>query len=207
MVKPWVIKGGAVALAPGKKILKAEEYAAMAQSSSLLEVAHREAERIIAQAQQDAQSMRQKGYQDGLREGKQKIAEKMLETIQRTVDYMASSEEKICDLVVMATRRIIGDMDDRSRIVRIVQNALSVVRSQKHVIIKVNPQDLGYVKNEIHTFLSQFQGMDYLEVVADERLAPQSCILESDMGIVDASVEVQLGAIRNALMKTVRRNS
>ncbi|BDV01961.1 type III secretion system protein [Thermodesulfomicrobium sp. WS] len=202
-----LIKGGSIGLVPGKKVIKAAEYAEMTEASALLDAAAREAERIRAEAQEAAKSMREKGYRDGLREGKQKMAEKMLETVQRTVDYMASSEEMLCELVVTAVRRVIGELGERERIVRIVRNALAVVRSQKQVVVKVAPQDLEAVQAEVDALLRQFPGIEFIEVVADGRLSPQSCILESGMGIVDASVEVQLAAIRNALMKTIRKTT
>jgi type III secretion protein L len=201
----YIIRSGKITPAPGKKIIKASEYAVMAEASALLDEARREAELILAQAQEAAQAMREKGYRDGVREGKQKIAEKMLETVQRTVDYMASSEETICEIVVTAVRRVIGEMDDRERIVRIVRNALAVVRSQKRVIVKVAQQDLDTVRGEVDALMRQFPGIEFIEVVADPRLPPQSCILESDMGIVDASIDVQLAAIKKALLKTIRK--
>jgi type III secretion protein L len=203
----YVVKDGRITLAPGKKIIKASEYAIMAEASTLLDHARLEAERILAQAQETAKAMREKGYRDGVREGKQKIAEKMLETVQRTVDYMASAEETICELVVTATRRVIGEIEDRERIVRIVRNALAVVKSQKQVVVKVSQQDMDAVRGEIVELMRQFPGIEYIDVIADPRLPPQSCVLESDMGIVDASVGVQLAAIKNALIKTVRKTA
>jgi type III secretion protein L len=111
----------------------------------------------------------------------------------------------LCDIVINAVRRVIGEFDDRDLVIRIVRNAMAVVRSQKHVVIKVSPQDAEFVKMEVNSLLQQFPAVEFIEVVSDSRLAPKSCILESEMGIVDASVEVQLKALRNALMKTVKK--
>jgi flagellar biosynthesis/type III secretory pathway protein FliH len=41
-------------------------------------------------------------------------------------------------------------------------------------------------------------------VVADETLAQDACLLESELGTVDASLSTQLQAIRNAVTDAVR---
>ncbi len=201
----FLLKPGSIVLSPEVKVIKVSDYATITEATALLETARQEAERIRTEAQEAAEKLSQKGYRDGLLEGKQKMAEKMLETVQRTVEYMAASEEALCELVISAVRRVIGEMDDRERIVRIVRNALAVVRSQKHVAVKVAPQNVETLRSELEGFLREFPGISFIEVVSDERLPPDGCVLESDMGVVDASVEVQLTAIKNALMKTVRK--
>jgi type III secretion protein L len=205
MALPFGIKKSPVILSPNKKVLKAQEYLTFVEASELINSARKEAEHIISEAHKTVEALRERGYQEGLLEGKQKIAEKMFETVQKTVDYLASSEEMLCDIVIDAVRRVIGEFNDRELVIRIVRNAMAVVRSQKHVAIKVSPQDVEVVKAEVDGLMLQFPAVEFIEVVPDVRLSPKSCILESEMGIVDASVEVQLKALRNALMKTVRK--
>jgi type III secretion protein L len=44
-----------------------------------------------------------------------------------------------------------------------------------------------------------------VEVVADGRLSENSCLIETEIGVVDASLDIQLEAIRKVLEKTFRR--
>jgi type III secretion protein L len=44
-----------------------------------------------------------------------------------------------------------------------------------------------------------------VEVQVDASLAPGSCIFESDMGVVDASLSTQLDALRAAMARAVRK--
>ena len=42
--------------------------------------------------------------------------------------------------------------------------------------------------------------------IADSRLSDGGCILETDVGVVDASIDVQLQAIENSLSKSLSGN-
>jgi len=44
---------------------------------------------------------------------------------------------------------------------------------------------------------------DFLDVVPDARLERGACLLESELGVVDASLETQLKALENALRSKI----
>jgi type III secretion protein L len=48
-------------------------------------------------------------------------------------------------------------------------------------------------------------GSAFLTVLADARLSRNSCILESELGVVDASLETQLKALENAFRSKIRQ--
>ncbi len=192
-------------IAPGTKIIKANEYAQLVKAEEIIAEARKRAELILDDAKKAYEQEKRKGYEDGLREGQLKIAEKMMETVHRTVDYLASAEEMMCSLVLEAIKKIIGDMDDREIITRVVKNALAMVRNQKQVTLKVAPEDLETIQSRLSDIMENYPTIGFVEIVADSRLKKHSCVLESEMGVVDASVEVQLKAIEKALRKTIKR--
>jgi type III secretion protein L len=49
--------------------------------------------------------------------------------------------------------------------------------------------------------LQSFPGVGMLDIVADPRLKDSAAILESDMGVVEASIELQLQAIEKSFSK------
>ena len=51
--------------------------------------------------------------------------------------------------------------------------------------------------------LAAYPGVGYLDVVADPRLAADACILESEIGIVEASIQGQLAALRKGFAKVL----
>ncbi|MBQ9536444.1 MAG: HrpE/YscL family type III secretion apparatus protein [Desulfovibrionaceae bacterium] len=189
--------------APGTRILKVEDYATLVKAQDLLDTAQAQAEAIKQQAEAVYTERHQQGYEDGMMEGRMEQAEKMLETGMQAVEYLQGLEQQIVAVVTQAVRKVIGELDDKERIVRIVRTALDQVRARQNVIIRVAPAEEDYVREAIKPMLARGSTIAGLELVADQRLEPGSCILESEMGVVDASLEVQLKAIEHALTSKI----
>ena len=127
--------------AAGTKLLKAEEYGLLLEANALLEAARTKADAMAREAEEAYELKRQEGYQDGLEEGKLEHAEKMMETILSSVEFIEGIESTLVSVVNQAIRKVIGDLNDDERIVRIVRNALNVVRGQQNVTVRVAPAD------------------------------------------------------------------
>ena len=78
------------------------------------------------------------------------------------------------------------------------------VRNQQHVTIRVAPADEKAVRAELASMLASVPGgTSFLDVVPDARLERGACLLESELGVVDASLETQLKALENALRSKI----
>ncbi len=190
-------------IAPGTRVLPAAEIVAWTQSEGLVAAAQAQAEAILAGAQAAYEQECQRGHADGLAEAKMAQAEKMIETIGRTVDYFGQVEADMVALVMGAVRKIVDDYDDSARVLIVVRNALSVVRNQKQMTLRLHPQQVEVVRARINDLLSAYPGVGYLDIVADARLGPHACILESEIGLVEASIEGQIAALETAFQKVL----
>ena len=125
----------------------------------------------------------------------------MAEQLARTDDYFAQVEERLVTLVMQAIRKIVQDYGDRERVVHSVRNALAVVRNQKQITLRVQPDNVEHVKAHTAQLLADYPGVSLLDVVADARVAADCCVLECDIGVVEASTEGQLTALEAAFRK------
>ena len=198
---------GVVRPAPGTRILRAEAYASLLQAQSVLDDARAEAERIRQRAEVAYEQRQKQGYDDGVMEGQMQQAEKMLETSMQAVEYLEGLERQIVEVVTTAVRKIVGDLDDKERIVRVVRTALEQVRGRQRVLVRVCPEEEPHVREALAPMLVSASVSAGIELVADQRMKPGSCMLESEMGVVDASLEVQLKAIENALTARIGAES
>ncbi|WP_418765019.1 HrpE/YscL family type III secretion apparatus protein [Mailhella sp.] len=196
---------GSVRPAAGTKIIKAEEYGLFLKADALLDAAEKKAAETQKKAEEAYERKREEGYRDGLEEGKLEHAEKMMETILSSVEFIEGIEDTLVSVVNQAIRKIIGDMDDKERIVRIVRNALNSVRGQQNVTVRVAPADEEIVAQALSAMTAGSSGSAFLTIVADARLPRNSCILESELGVVDASLETQLKALENAFHSKIRQ--
>ena len=191
--------------AAGTKLIKSAELGQLFEASALLEAAREKAASMEKAALEAYEEKRQEGYRDGLEEGKLEHAEKMMETIISSVEFNEGIESTLVNVVTQSIRKIIGEMGDRERIVAIVRNALNVVRGQQKVTVRVSPADEEAVLQAMAAMTSSASGSSFLTVIADVRLEKDSCILESELGVVDASLSTQLKALENAFLSKIQQ--
>jgi type III secretion protein L len=192
--------------APGQLIVKADEAVAFFVAEELLGTAREEEKRIAASAEELYAKRREEGYRDGLTAGKMEYSAKILETVMSSVEYLESLETSIVRLVGEVTRKLIGEMDHEEVIVRLVRQALNSVRSERRVLIRVSTRDEAAVRRDLAALLQQRDGgaTGFLDILPDPELPPGSCILESEMGVIEASLETQLKNIEKTLLKHVK---
>lgn len=187
--------------AEGVKVIKAAELAPLYEAADLLAAARKRAAEIEAKAQEAYRRRYEEGYADGLEAGKMENAEKMMETVLASVEFIENIENTVVNVVNQSIRKIVGDMDDETRIKRIVGTALNAVRGQQRVTVRVCPTEEPVVTKALAAMTSG----SYLTVVADPRLGPDSCILESELGVVDASLDTQLKALEHAFSSKIKQ--
>jgi type III secretion protein L len=190
-------------IAPGTRVVKAAEVAAWADAEGLLAAARAQADAIVAGAQAAFEEERQRGFAEGLAEAQLEQAEKMIETVSRTVDYFAKVETDMVALVMSAVRKIIDGYDDEERVLLVVKNALTVVRNQKQMTLRLPPARVDGVRARVNELLAVYPGVGYLDIVPDARLRGESCIVESEIGLVEASIDGQIAALQNAFQKVL----
>jgi len=99
-------------------------------------------------------------------------------------------------VVISAVRKIIGDYDNEKLVLEAVKKGLLPVYNSKKVAIRVNPQSIPFLSSQLDSLKHE---IDFLEILPDHKLGETDCIIESDIGIVDASIDSQLKAIEDAV--------
>jgi type III secretion protein L len=185
-------------------VLRAADYAALVDAQSVIARAEAEAARIREQALEEYSREKARGHREGLEQGKAEMAEQVVATLGQSTLYFSKIEDALVDVVIKAVRRVIGEFDDRERAARIVRQALELLRNQSQVRVKVAPARLDQLKAEVDALLASFPRIQLLDVQGDARLPADGCILETEFGVIDATVETQLRAIEKALIKAIR---
>jgi len=185
------------------RVIPAHDMHAYAQAQQMLATAIEQAETLEVSAQAAFEAERRRGYEDGIAQAKLEQAEQMIENVSRTVDYFARVESEMVELVLGAVRKIVLDFDDVTRVMTVVGSALAAVRNQKQITLRLAPSDVERVRGRIHEMLALYPGIGMVDLVPDERLTPSACILECEVGVVEASLEGQLAALRGAFERVL----
>ncbi len=196
-----------IRLAPDTKIIKAKDYQLFLQAQDIIDKAEEKARAIEEEAQKAYEEKVKQGYEEGLLEGRMEYGEKMLDTTMAAIDYLEGLEEKLVKTVNLAVRKVIGEIDKDELITKIIKNALLHVHSQQKVLLKVSSQDEEAVRSHLELLLKSAPGsLSYIDVAVDPRMNQGDCVLESELGLLDAGLETQLQILENAFLKKIKSN-
>ncbi|EXJ15669.1 HrpE/YscL family type III secretion apparatus protein [Imhoffiella purpurea] len=197
---PFVrLKPDALKIAPEVRCLKSSDYRTLISARELLDAARRAAEALRAQAEEDYARERRRGYDEGLAEARMEMGVRMLETVERSVAYFGQIEHQVADLVMTSLRKILGEFDDTELTLRLVRQALQVVQSQPRVTIRVCPEQAAELQERLSRLIAGYTSLGTAVISADPRLERGGCILETEIGVVEASLDLQLMALDKAL--------
>jgi type III secretion protein L len=189
-----------------RKVIKKEVFSATLEAQTILDAARQEAEQILQEArlQRDdiVEGARHAGYQEGLTQWN----EAMVVALRQKDQLLKDSEHAVVHLAVRVAEKIIGEqlLLSPQTIVSIVREGLKSIRSEKSLVLKVNPEHVELLRQSTHR-LQDLLGTDcHIRVVGTPSVASGGCIIESELGVIDAQMETQLRCLEDALMRAAR---
>ena len=196
-----------LSLASDRRLVRASDVATVRGAADIIAAAEAEAAEIREAAKREAEAERKRGYEQGLDEGRAEIVDKKLELVDSSVLFMESVEGKMADIVMTALRKCVAEIGDEALVVQIVKKVMeAVIRTQKKVILKVAPEMVSVVRARLSELTSRYPTVETVDVVEDERLKGTACILETEAGVADASIDTQLAAIERSIKRHLSRS-
>ncbi len=186
-------------------IIKHQVLSGAEKGSQVIDRARKEAARIrqkvktiLAEAVAEKEEERRRGYEEGSQEGLRQLSQRILEAETAREKVMAEAEPEIIRMVMEIAEKVIGREIERGAVVDVVKKTILESVGQK-VIVRLHPTDLATIKERQAEFLAAAGQSRSLGFREDETVPPGGCIVESELGKVDARLETQLAAIRKAL--------
>ncbi|WP_252091014.1 HrpE/YscL family type III secretion apparatus protein [Pseudomonas sp. MWU13-3659] len=195
------VKASQMTLDPDQLVLRGNDYEAYLSARELIDAARQRARDIEAQAEGVHEQHRQLGWEAGMEQAGTEQATLIQETRLRCDEYYRKVDQRMSEVVLQAVRKVLGEYPSSDLTLAATREALSLVSNQKNVILHVQPEQVAEVRERIYGVLKEFPEVGYIEVVADARLDQGGCILETEIGIIDASVDGQLAALETALLQ------
>lgn len=184
-------------------LVTAENAVAVVSAEQIVAAAEAEAERIREEAKAAYEEEKRRGYDDGIAAGKQEILMQKLDLIDASVNFMESVEGKMSDIVMKALRKCVAEIGDQELVCQIVKKAMqAIVRNQRQITVKVAPDMVPVVRARVQRLLEDFPSVSALDVVEEANLAATACVVETEAGIVEASIDGQLEAIEKSIRKS-----
>jgi len=187
------IQGGSVHIAPGKKVIPAEQFSQILEGKEVLEQAKDDAQEYRKQVEEECELLKEKAKEKGFEEGLEQWTERLhaLESQIRNLDEEYS--RKLAPIALKAAQKIVGKAFEISEglIFDIVANALKPVLAHKRVMIYVHKQDLQQLESKKGDLKALFEEIRSFSISEKEELQPGECIIETEGGIINATFKNQ----------------
>jgi len=175
--------------------------AAEGEAKSIIARAKREARELAtateAEVKAAIEAARDKGKASGLADTEE--LQGRMKSLGTTLQHEVEPEALKASMQ-MARRFIETELERHPEvIVDIVRQALLSVRHQREVFVRVNPDHVGILedrKREIVDVLGRAKDIDIRE---DPDLEPGGCVIETEIGAIDARLETQFEVLGRAL--------
>ena len=201
-----LINKGDFVLQSDRRVVKAADVATVRSAAEIVAAAETQAAQIREDAKAAYEEERKKGYDKGIADGKTEIAMQKLDLVDSSVAFMEDVEEKMSEIVMKALKSCVAEIGDREMVIQIVRKTMAaVIRTQRQVTLKVAPELVETVRARVSELTATFPTIETFDVVEDPRLKGSSCVLETEAGVADASVESQLAAIERSLKKHIAK--
>ena len=194
-------------LASDRRLVKVAEVATVRTAEEIIAAAEAEAARIREEAKVAFEEEKKKGYEKGLAAGKLEISMQKLDLLDSSVAFMESVEDKMADVVLKALRSCVVEIGDKEMVVQIVRKTMNaVIRTQRQVTLKVAPEMVDVVRARAAELKATYSTVETLDVVEDPRLKGTACLLETEAGVAEASVDTQISAIEKSIQKHIKNH-
>ena len=201
-----LINKGDFVLQSDRRVVKAADVATIRSAAEIVAAAEAQAAQIREGAKAAYEEERKKGYDKGIADGKTEIAMQKLDLVDSSVAFMENVEEKMSEIVMKALKSCVAEIGDREMVIQIVRKTMAaVIRTQRQVTLKVAPELVETVRARVSELTATFPTIETFDVVEDPRLKGSACVLETEAGVADASVESQLAAIERSLKKHIAK--
>ncbi len=159
-----------------------------------------EAREILGQVQEEMERSRKQGDQRGYQEGLARALEYLNKLYSLREKMFEDIEPQVVKLSFSIAEKIVGQQikENDMAILGIVKQALDAAIGYK-ILVKVNPVDYDKIKSQEAQLLAKVEAGRVISFKEDESVATGGCIVESEVGAIDAQLETQLNAIKKAL--------
>ncbi len=153
-------------------------------------------------------AIKKESYDKGLQDGLKQAEEQFLATLQSLQsilgdidrlreDILKNSSEDMIRLIIAIARQVIRTeiSIQPEIIVNTLGEALQVAVRSDECVVRIHPDDLEFVSSAKADFMSRINDLKNISIETDPRISRGGCVIESDYGKVDATVETQLEEI------------
>lgn len=202
-----LIQGGDVHPVSEKKVIRSEDFSTLLAASDLLDKARSDIAAAIEKAQAEAEESKKAGYEEGYQEGLAQLNEQILGLDNEKKRLRHEMNQLILPLALKAAKKIVaGELKAQPEtIVNIVLQALAPVMQNHKITIYVNKTDKDVLESEKPKLKEKLEQIESLSIKERDDISPGGCMIETESGIINATIENQWRGIESAFDRYLKQ--
>ncbi len=192
-------------LASDAKVLKASEAALIEKTAQAYVLAQGRINTALRDLEQVQKRVATEAYNEGMAKARKEAARRWTQAELDRLTLLQAMQPALAEVVVEAVTLLANDIDREALFARALEVLRNALRDVSWALLKVHPAAVQEARSALSRFDRQTGLGRIANVVADESLPEGGCVLESELGRVDASLETQLQNIRLAIAEAAGR--
>ncbi len=181
----------------------------MEEQEEAMNAAKQKADALVAQAEQEADAIREtarsEGFAAGEAEGRmqaeQELAKRRQELeeeydahFQELMEQEENLEPAFAELVVSLVKKLTGVVCENKKdvILYLLGTSMKNLQRTKTLIVRVSKNDMSRVSSKKPTLKLLAKDAEEFDIIEDDSLSENQCIIETDHRIIDCSLDAQL---------------
>ncbi len=206
-----LIYGDRIHLAPKKKVIPASELSTLQNALEILEHIKQDAEKYRMQVAKESEELKENAFKEGYEDGFKQWTEHLAQFEIKLEALHKEMQQAIIPIALKAAKKIVGREIELSEdtIVDIVASNLKAVTQHKKITIYVNKKELDILEKNKPRLRELFEHLESLSIRPRDDVAPGGCIIETEIGIINAQMEHRWRILEkafDALLKAAPEN-
>lgn len=193
-----------------------ESNNARERADEIIALANSDAEAIIERAKQEVEALKQaamaEGRNEGYNEGKVKAAQEIEVMKQQLEEEKIALENEyenkvneiepmLVDTILKVFEKVthVLTQDKKDLVLHLVEAAVTGTEINTDFIVRVSTSDYKFLMDNKERIRSSVPGHVQVEIVEDPTFTRGQCMIESDSGIYDCSLDIQLEGLINSI--------
>lgn len=197
---------GDIHLSSSQKIIPAEEFSLLLEGKEVVEKAIEDAIKKQGEVEKEAEELRKKAVEEGFQEGLIQLNKHILDLEEHSRKIYRETQNSILRLALQAAKKIVNKELEihPDTIVDIVMQALAPVKQSHKITLFVNKADRDILEENKPRIKEIFEQLQFFGIQERADISPGGCVIETESGIINASVENQWKSLEIAFSRYMK---
>lgn len=199
MIRARLVRGEAAEKA--RRIVPGERFSALVSAEAIVREAQHQAAAIVEQARQNATRALKEATNEGRERGLSAVTELLVSARAEAARSRREATAELRGLAVRIAEKLLGRTLALTpeAVVDLAAEALRHAGEPRALRLRCHPDDLELLERGRPRLMERCVSLGALLFESDATVARGDCAFESELGVVDARLSVQLDAIERAL--------